>query len=163
MQPLVITLNGKKVRFTWAVPANNGDDITDITVLIFDPTALSNEYTEDTTICDAGAAYTGSINYCEAEMADVISTFNYVAGQTIKAKVYATNSIDDGLLSLDPSDTIFAQTAPTVHPSNVALTSTSTTVSVTFDDITTASERGYSPITQYHIYIHDGSDFVDSH
>lgn len=76
------------VIFTWTPPATNGDAITSFTILLFKKSTAT--YVSNTTLC---SGTNPSILTCSVSMADLITHQGYVAGDLIKAKVQATNTI----------------------------------------------------------------------
>lgn len=50
---------------------------------------------------------------------------------------------------------------PQIHPSGVVISNTKNTVTLKWNEITNDQDMGFSPITNYNIYVDSGSGFVD--
>jgi len=87
-------------------------------------------------------------------MSSFTSTLGYTIGQDITATVIAINSVASSAESDVSNNDIVAQSVPTVALSNLAATSTTTSITMTWDALTTDTEIGYSTITSY-VVIHD--------
>lgn len=80
------------------------------------------------------------------------SGIGYSLGNTILSKAFATNLIGSSIVSSVSNSTIAYQTAPTQSPTGINLTSTTTSVSLIWTDLTGFSNIGYSPLTNYIVY-----------
>lgn len=62
-------------------------------------------------------------------------------------------------MSNDPDTTILTQGSPQVNPSGVVLSVTTTSVTISWNNVSSSSDQGYSAITQYNIYQKNGATY----
>lgn len=146
------------LKISWEAPTNtNGADITAYRVLLMND--LTSEYAEYTSLCDANALNSDPtptfLMYCVIPMQDIIDTLGYSPGKMVQATAEAYNS--KGWST--PSDTntqggLVKDTPLAVTQLEATVLST-TSVRLTWTDITSSPNNGYSDITSYSVQ-HNG-------
>jgi hypothetical protein len=95
-------------------------------------------------------------------MTSFINALGYVAGQTLKAQTQARNSKGLGPISDPSTSTLVAQTPPTIAPQGFAgNSSSSTSITLTWQLLTGNTNQGYSTVTNFTIYqVISGADSI---
>ena len=117
----------------------------------------TNEY-QEISQCNGTLATILSDSFCEVEMSVFTSSLGYLAGEPILTKSQAFNSKGGSNISPQNLISVKAQTKPASFPQNIIITSTSSTsFSISWNEMSSDSENGNSPITRYNIYHNGGS------
>jgi hypothetical protein len=86
-----IDVSYTNIDITWSPPTTNGgDSITAYQVQIFVPTLL--DYVEDTVNCDASIVAIRNALKCSIPVSYFISTWSFIRGDSVQARVRAINS-----------------------------------------------------------------------
>ena len=159
--PPIFSLSGTNVILAWSDPTDTGGDIiTGYRVVIYNQ-ATSN-FEEHVSLCDGSQTTTISTKQCTIPMTAFINTLGYTAGQLLLAESQARNSKGLGPLSTPSTSTISAQTPPTIAPLNFAgNSSSSTSITLTWQAVTGNINSGFSPVRNYTIYqVISGTDSI---
>jgi len=156
MSTMVVTLQGTTdIRLDFTPPNNNGLTIDEYEILIYDPS--SDSYVEDNSECD-GTAQAKTDEYCDFDIANLISTYSYVVGDLVKGKVRAHNSEGWGQHSSVNTAGQVIVTVPEQMDDPYAGAGTSgTTVVIEWTGLTTTAETGASTILSYEFYWDQGT------
>ena len=149
--PVVVsqTTSSTSITFTWTTSAtSNGLSVDSYKMLIWKKDATPADYTENTTLCNASSPSTTT---CNVPMTDLITSFGYAAGESIRAKLVAVNARGEGPRSAESNTDKLAQVAPTSAPGNFAAASTAGDVTLSWDPLPDDAAKGYSPVTDYKI------------
>jgi hypothetical protein len=137
--------NSKQIKVTWTAPADDGG--SDIT---------SYELTMDN---GSGGSYTSQVGYSSQYLKlYYTATSNITEGSYYRFKYRAKNIV--GWSSYSPVAYILAATIPTAPPAPTYVSSTSTTISLSFSQ---TLDDGGSEVTLYKIYADAGNDFTSSY
>jgi hypothetical protein len=143
---------GTYVRITLTPPSStNGDDVSSYRVSILDKT--DDTYKEGP--CSSSILMSDQI--CEIKMSVFTTTYSYEAGEYIKVKAEALNTIGWSPISDANADSVYAQTAPKAPISLSAVSLTVTSVRLSWDRITSDAQSGYQTVTDYQILSNGGS------
>lgn len=146
----VVTESDTLVVYTFAKPTSNGEDIIEYTLYDYkDSTA-----TDITSYCNSVISIVSATPTCEIDMADFIDNLGYSLGDSITAKVTATNAKGESDMSDLSNTDIVAQDVPQVAVTIDTSSAASTISSIYFNwtaltDYT--NDSGYAAITNYHI------------
>lgn len=140
-----------QVTFSWTEPTTNGLAITQY-IIKLKSSVGTNNYTEHTSLCNGGIDPALSQHVCNIEMASLISTLSLSAGDYIKATAIAVNERGQSIESEASDDSVRTKVAPTVAPSGLAGTATKDSITLTWSQITSNTDTGYSAITTYRVY-----------
>lgn len=153
-----------RVSFTQlSVPDFNGD-VSNIVYRVLFLNQSSDEYVEVQSMCNASAAGILSQSYCDVTMSDLISKLGYLAGEYVMTVATASNGKGTSIASNPNSQTVQVQTSPTVSPSNILAQSlSSTSLNISWSELTGDQNTGYSAIQGYYIYHNGGSGTIFSH
>lgn len=148
-----------EVAITWTTPSDDGgSSITGYSVQIYNPTTgVASSSSE----CDLSSTVALT---CSVKTTTLISSFGYTPGQILKAKVAAINANGTGGFSTLNSSGVTVQTLPQTAITLAEGSNTSTTsLEVTWTDLTADSDTGGSAVTAYNIEWNQGdgsSNFV---
>lgn len=94
-------------------------------------------------------------------MADLQSELALADGTTFLVKFKAINVDGDSSLSAVNTDVVKAQSKPTTQPSNLAASAfTKDTITLSWTDISSDADIGFSAITNYKIYMTTGTTYT---
>ena len=101
---------GLSLKMVATLPAGNGAALDDVEVLLYRPD--TDDYAEETGLCDASAASFLTTPECTLLFTDLMSNFGYVRGQLVKLKFRAQNDDGWGMYSNPNSDGQTIMTVP---------------------------------------------------
>ena len=90
-------------------------------------------------------------------MAVFTSTYSYPAGVYIKAKVEALNTIGWSLISEANTNSVIAKTKPLAPNGLTAVSTSVTSVTLSWNRISNSPQNGYQSVTDYKILSNGGS------
>jgi hypothetical protein len=151
MQVVTTSAQATDIRIVWTAPASNGAAITGYEIVMLQSDGVT--YTEEPVSCD-GTTYV-STRECDVPMATLrAAPFNLVLGDLVRAKARALNAVGAGPYSQANVDGATIQTVPqqVTGVAFVEASSTSSEITVSWNELTTTAETGDSPITEYELY-----------
>lgn len=159
--PPIFSLNKTNVILTWSNPTDTGGDaITGYKIVFLNKATAA--YEEHVSLCDGSQTTVIQLKSCTIPMTSFISTLGYTAGQTLLAEVQARNSKGLGVMSNPSTSLVVAQTPPIIAPLNfIGNSSSSTSITLSWNLITSNVNSGYSTVKNYTIYqVISGSDSI---
>ena len=150
-----VTQSGTNVVITWTpTSSNNGAVVNSYKLYIFDYAPTTDEFVNHIDKCQG---YTALSTTCTIPMSTFTSTLQYTIGQPIRVKATATNSVGESTQSGESNTDVVAQSTPTISVSNLAATSTVTSITLTWSALTDGAQTGYSSVTSYKITHDNGT------
>jgi len=151
IDPVTTALSGTndEIHISWVEPSGNGEAVLDFNIEVLDMSTL--DFQEETTYCDGTTAPIKDDDECFVPITFLISSYGYVQGEIVYARVRARNANGYSSYSSVNTGGQTIQTEPATMNTPYDDGSTSSTIVISWAALTGDIPTGGTPITSYHL------------